>query len=459
MTRHRSILSTLVAMGLALSLLATLAEPGAAARQRIRTRTLAPGVKLTVIRDRSGPFRIRIVSVKLAKAAPMDVALAQDKVPGFERTSSMAVRHDALVAINGDYARSTGRPVHAFAEDGALVQTPLAWGRNFAVDVAETNVYVGHPEVSAWAYEPDSQATHVLSRVNAGAPGSKELAAFKMAGAWEEKPPSDACSARLYAQEPPRMSETQPGVEAMHVVDRVVCRDKPLWRQGGSVMSTPLVGTKATVVNSLLEGEQVSLGWSFATKQFDKTLAYWHGVLDSLGGNPTVVEDSQIATRNVTGTGWFFRRHPRTGVGYDADTGKVLLVTVDGRQPDYSVGMTLRELAEVFVSLGADVALNLDGGGSTTMVVNGNVKGRPSDGSERPVSSALLVLRGADPGETEEGQDSVVTPPPTTVSSASVWRRVASDPGSTGGLAWYLRDRGISLDPELRDAARRVDRR
>lgn len=449
-------------MGLALSLLATLASPGTAARKRVRTRTLAPGVELTVIRDRSGPFRIRIVSVELAKAEPMDVALAQDRVPGFERTSSMAVRHDALVAINGDYARSTGRPVHAFAEDGALVQTPLMWGRNFAVDAAETSVYVGHPEVSAWAYKPDSQETHLLSRANAGAPGTKELAAFTMAGAWEEKPPSDACSARLQPQDPqqpPRTSQTQPGVEAMHVVEKVVCRPKPLWRVGGTVLSTPMLGTKSTVVNSLLEGDQVSLGWSFATKQPDKSLTYWHGVLDSLGGNPTVVEDSQIASHNVDGTGWFFRRHPRTGVGYDAEAGKVLLVTVDGRQPGYSVGMTLRELAELFVSLGADAALNLDGGGSTTMVVNGNVKGRPSDGNERPVSSALLVLRGADPGETEEGQDSVVPPSRTRESSASVWSRIVSDPGSTGGLAWYLRARGISLDPELRNGARRIDRR
>jgi exopolysaccharide biosynthesis protein len=88
-------------------------------------------------------------------------------------------------------------------------------------------------------------------------------------------------------------------------------------------------------------------------------------------------------------------RHPRSAVGWRGD-GTLLLVVVDGRQGDYSVGMSLSELTELFRSLGAVEALNLDGGGSTTLVVGGAVANRPSDPQgERPVANALLLL-GAD---------------------------------------------------------------
>ena len=71
----------------------------------------------------------------------------------------------------------------------------------------------------------------------------------------------------------------------------------------------------------------------------------------------------------------------------------LLLVTVDGRQQDLSVGMTLPELARLMRSQGAHAAYNLDGGGSTTMVIGDRVANSPSDrGGERLVSDALLVL-------------------------------------------------------------------
>ena len=89
-------------------------------------------------------------------------------------------------------------------------------------------------------------------------------------------------------------------------------------------------------------------------------------------------------------------RNPRTGVGVTAD-GKILLVVVDGRQPKWSVGATMHEFARIFRQLGATRAMNLDGGGSTTMVVNGEVMNRPSDGEERRISTAVLVLRDPTP--------------------------------------------------------------
>ena len=73
--------------------------------------------------------------------------------------------------------------------------------------------------------------------------------------------------------------------------------------------------------------------------------------------------------------------------------GKLLLVTVDGRQPGVSAGMTLEMLAEVLLEFGAVDAMNLDGGGSTTMVIHNGIVNRPSDQTgERPVSDAILVF-------------------------------------------------------------------
>ena len=74
----------------------------------------------------------------------------------------------------------------------------------------------------------------------------------------------------------------------------------------------------------------------------------------------------------------------------------MLLVTVDGRGGRQNTGMTLREMAELMVQLGAHDAMNLDGGSSATMVVGGRVVNDPSDGFERPIASALLVVHRVD---------------------------------------------------------------
>jgi exopolysaccharide biosynthesis protein len=90
--------------------------------------------------------------------------------------------------------------------------------------------------------------------------------------------------------------------------------------------------------------------------------------------------------------------NPRTAIGVQAD-GRVIMVVVDGRQPRYSAGLTLLGLAQLMRDLGAVDAMNLDGGGASTMVVKGDVVNRPSDGHERTTASAALILPGPDPGE------------------------------------------------------------
>jgi exopolysaccharide biosynthesis protein len=93
--------------------------------------------------------------------------------------------------------------------------------------------------------------------------------------------------------------------------------------------------------------------------------------------------------------------HPRTAVGIDRDSGQILLLVVDGRS-SVSRGYTMVELANLMIDLGADEALNLDGGGSSTMIgrdatgVN-QVLNTPSDGYQRWVANGLEVTYKAPP--------------------------------------------------------------
>lgn len=121
-----------------------------------------------------------------------------------------------------------------------------------------------------------------------------------------------------------------------------------------------------------------------------------------LNGGPELVRNGRPhATPNADGMvrpgdpsfyyGWAAKRNPRTIAGVDA-RGRILLVTVDGRSTA-SLGLSIAESAAVADALGMRDALNLDGGGSTTMVANGTVVNRPSDAAgERPVGDAILVL-------------------------------------------------------------------
>ena len=405
-----------------------------------RRRTLASGVVFTKIKDPKGPWRIFVLSVSPDETATIDTVLAGDQLSGFERTSSMAGRSGAIAAFNGDYASAVGRPIHAFAHDGFLDQSETSWGRNFSIDVAETTTFIAHPELTATLRDPFSGFVSSIERVNHGDPRFDEIGMYTSAGREIELPPKLACSARLFPVERPRVRTDTDGVESLHTVDAVKCKKGRLGRRGGVVVATPQFGDRTVEISQLVPGQQVALSWSLG----------WPGVFDTIGGNPVIVDDGRIVWKDVNGSTPFHGLNPRTGVGVTAD-GRVLLIAVDGRQPGYSKGMTLRRFARLFVDYGAVEALNLDGGGSTTVVVDGEVKNRPSDGRERSVSSALVVLPGPDPGEQS-------APPPEaasqTVGPARVWPDVATDPASTGGLAVYLRAETGRVPTSLRAAAR-----
>jgi hypothetical protein len=117
-------------------------------------------------------------------------------------------------------------------------------------------------------------------------------------------------------------------------------------------------------------------------------------VRDALSAGPMLVRDSAI--RVTTDAEVFFGSaipnvHPRTAAGRTGD-GKLLVLVIDGRQPE-SKGVTLEELAAIMRDLGAVDALNLDGGGSSALVVHGVLLNRPAGNTnEREVMSALVTF-------------------------------------------------------------------
>jgi hypothetical protein len=125
---------------------------------------------------------------------------------------------------------------------------------------------------------------------------------------------------------------------------------------------------------------------------------------EAVGGFPILVRDSlEVPGLDSAGAANFAPvRHPRTIVGVAAGGRRLLLITVDGRQPGHSAGTTNRESAAIALALGATEAINLDGGGSTAMAVaryrgdsvTFQVVNRPSDPTgERAVGNALVLAR------------------------------------------------------------------
>lgn len=118
------------------------------------------------------------------------------------------------------------------------------------------------------------------------------------------------------------------------------------------------------------------------------------GITEIVSGYPMLLLNGKAVHHDEAGLRPTFsdRKHPRSVIGWGKDR-FVHILAVDGRRPGYSEGLTLAELGEYLLAHGFTDALNFDGGGSTTLVVNGAIVNRPTDTTgERAVSNALLVL-------------------------------------------------------------------
>lgn len=146
-----------------------------------------------------------------------------------------------------------------------------------------------------------------------------------------------------------------------------------------------------------LKGKTADPGWDFMQKKAPKTnghKGYRWKMQSAIGGGPVLLHKGKVRITNreeqmfVTGLN---DKHPRTTMGYTADNRLIILLT-EGRMPGKAEGMTLLQQANVMQQLGCVEALNLDGGGSSCMLVNGKQTITPSDKEGQRAVPAVFMI-------------------------------------------------------------------
>ncbi|MBR5726843.1 MAG: phosphodiester glycosidase family protein [Muribaculaceae bacterium] len=142
-----------------------------------------------------------------------------------------------------------------------------------------------------------------------------------------------------------------------------------------------LKGSYANYAASLNPGDAMDISFTFTLNNgpHDVTLHQLVG-----GSNHIIMKNGQFMED-------WAERHPRTAVGFNADSTRLFFVVVDGRHMT-SVGVTLKEMKGIFDALGVVTAVNLDGGGSSCILVNDEVMNHPSDGPVRAVGNGCLFV-------------------------------------------------------------------
>jgi len=349
-----------------------------------RVETLAPGVERLEVRrgDFEAPgadrWTINVLVVDPGKAQ-LVLGRAQDAGVGTETTSSMAARLGAAAGINGGYFRTSGlyrgEPAGIMAVAGRILSEPSRRRPGLAVSNAGSRTRLA---VVDMALRAEVVAARGAAR--------RAVAGFNRPRLTDEL--------IVFTHEFHRTTLTGPaGAEAVCARGRVQALHDATGSAeipaGGWVVSGH--GTSAAWIREhLTKGVPVELRTEAVLgPQPDFSPDF------ILGGGPRLLRAGRPAVDSDPGRydpGFAEARHPRTAVGLRPD-GRILLVTVDGRRPGRSVGMTIAELTALLAELGAAEAINMDGGGSTTMVAGGRIVNSPSDPTgERPVGDALLVL-------------------------------------------------------------------
>jgi phosphodiester glycosidase len=387
--------------------------------------TLAPGLTLTRIKLSSGPVRISVLRVNLAKAVMVDTTLSAPSFGTYATVSDMAQANGAIAAINGDFGLWRPlRPMHSFSDDGTLATTGW-YDSSFSVSQDETRARTGKVRVGISGLVSGSTTPFAVARWNTETPDAGEIDGYDPTGGSSAPPPSSGCFARLAPSGGMGWGVRKVGVTRSYIVSAVSCQSSRMALNGDVVLASRSSGTGATTIRSLSPGTTLSLTWK---------LNSWPDVTTSIGGGPMLVRGGRVVAPN--GCGSLCDLNPRTGVGI-TKTGTILLVTVDGRNPGWSIGMTLTDFAKEMIRLGAVRAMNLDGGGSTTLWTKRfGLVNRPTDClpkiCERDVSSAVLVLPSTE-------KEATIAAPSGPVMAANARQTGGDtntgglDPGSIGG--------------------------
>jgi len=360
---------------------------------------VAPGVQWTTIVREAAPQRINVLELDPAVVGGV---LSNGRIAGRERVSTMARRSGAVAGVNGGYFGPRGDPVGVLAIDGELLSEPVDRRSALLVGAGRATVaplrFRGAVTINGVTRLIDGlDRPRGLVPACGGRGGDLPTVRPNAALTCTDASELVLLSPR-YGARPPR----EGGVEAV-LRDGMVARVRgpgtgPVPRDGLLLTGT---GDAARFLrNAALPRSRAEVELRLTASGQPLDLAQQTLMV---GGGPRLLRGGRVSvTAKAEGFappqapaffGTFVAaRQPRTLAGVRTD-GTVLLVTVDGRRPGWSAGMTLPEAARLMQSLGARDALNLDGGGSSTMTVRGEVVNRPSDrGGERMVSDGVYAL-------------------------------------------------------------------
>jgi Phosphodiester glycosidase len=339
----------------------------------------------TTLVDRAGPIAVSLLRLDPARVS-LSSGLSNGEVMDAERVDGIAARYQAIAAVNGGFFNvKNGEPTGLLKVAGELVSDS---GTTRGI-VAIRGTATSRPEL---AFDQASVRMRLTFRLA----GPEQTVQIDGVDTTRER-------GRLMIYTPSYHADTDTAANGIEWVlsgrplqVTAIRRDAgrtPI-PPGGAVLSYGGLDPPAPL-SALAMGTRVTLElvWKPLHALSPRYLDQAQHVINGAGllkRNGLAITNWRWA-ENLNPTTFIDARHPRTMIGVD-HRGLIWLVAVDGRQPDHSIGMTLPDLVRLADRLGLRDALNLDGGGSTTMVVKGKVVNRPSDPSgPRAVSDAILV--------------------------------------------------------------------
>jgi exopolysaccharide biosynthesis protein len=364
------------------------AQPTTASSQiaPLKSEFIAPGIEhIQIIRgaksekESTGPWFINMLRIDLTKAR-LRMVHAMDEAVGLETTSSVAARYGALAAINSGYFRTTGTYRGDSVGVGVLDGKILSESHNgrAAVGLLEKNgvqqVIFGHVTFVGELIA-NARSKHTINGLNR-LRAENELIVF--------------------TPEFHRTTLTEPnGVEVIVRRGRVTeIRDQKgsSMIPGDGFVISASGSAREWVLRNLRKTQPARLSLKLSPAENDQS-EQWKKATSAIGGGPQLIRNGRVEITDDAEKvlpAFVSDLHPRTAIA-KLRSGHVLVVTVDGRQAA-SIGMSLPMLADLLIEFGAVEAINLDGGGSTTMVIRNKLVNKPSDAAgERPVSDAILI--------------------------------------------------------------------
>jgi exopolysaccharide biosynthesis protein len=342
-------------------------------------RTLAPGVIHRHLWDSAGPWAIHVVEADL-KACGVDLRTikANNSLLGRATTTRLAAQlrkqlsRPVLAAINGDFVTPSGVPIGTQVMGGEIVKTSPT-KPTFGLTRDDRPFIATYP--LSGELRTRSGRSRTMSLVNEK-PDSQSVALYnRFVGS---STPTDTGTVELVVA--PLTRAAAVGETVRGVVLRIDTSAAGVTLPESAVVLAGRSETGAFLRTNVVVGDTITWKHRFSDAP--------GLVTEMIGGYPELLKRGQ----DVIGEGADRLRHPRTGIGLKPD-GTVLMVTVDGRRSGHSVGMSTPELIQLFQKLGATDVLQLDGGGATTMVINGVLANRPSDwGGQRPVANAVAIV-------------------------------------------------------------------